>query len=188
MYAVSRGLKPRVIRRVVQVAKDGRAKVARDRRTLITIERIKARTAKSCAYHMCPYYEASEADTHPRGGVGVIAPGTEYALFKSAYTVRRMGGRTFPEQRTYHFDCLPLDARPLVRFFFPRGLWKMRLVHGEAEEVERTFTSVEAWEVWLSKQHPVLMRKDVFHLDQPGSKQRGTNLYYAMLSRVSRNQ
>lgn len=103
-YPVSRNGRPRIIRRVFKFGKDGRAKIARDRRTRIQMERVKAQVERKCSHPACL-----------RGGI--ITVGTEFAKLMTPQT--RFRGRSWPESYPYHFECVPPDARPLVRFFQP---------------------------------------------------------------------
>jgi hypothetical protein len=103
--------KPRVIRKVTVMGRDGRPKIARDRKARVTIERVKAQKPRPCGYYACRHDPADR---------GWIATGTEYAKVTSPLHVKTFGHRSFPEPKDYHFECVPPEARPLVRFFkFP---------------------------------------------------------------------
>jgi hypothetical protein len=105
----------RIIRRVVKTDKKGRPKVARDRKTGIDMERVTARTQQPCARGIhCPHG-------------GLIFGGTEYAKVSDMNKARRMGGAFIPDVKDYHFECVPPEARPLVRF----------LVHPEQDHQSR---------------------------------------------------
>lgn len=99
--------KPRVIRNVFKRGADGRPKIARDRRAMIQMERIKARTPKPCKYHLCP--------TH------IIDMDEEYAKITYLSEGRRLGHQFIPLTRDYHFECVPVVAKPLVRFLVSRN-------------------------------------------------------------------
>lgn len=159
--------RPRVIRKVIHTDSKGRPKVARDRKINVTMERMTARTSHLCHYYACPWDR-------------VIEPKTEYAAITSLGAVRRIGSQMVPESRRFHFDCVPPEARPLVRFLVPLN-WKM-----EAYEIEdrRLFTSVEAWRAWLRKNHPRVMEKNSFAYERGDFLQHGTNSYWFSLRRV----
>ena len=97
--------KPRIIRRVIRFDAKNRPKKARDYRTEITMERVTARSARRCNYHACPFRKA-------------IPIGTEYAKIVAPKhrRPRLIGGRLINDQVDYHFECVPPEARPLVRF------------------------------------------------------------------------
>jgi hypothetical protein len=105
--------KPQIIRTVVRwsnMKQPGgmrRSKKARDLRTGLEMERIKARADRPCA-----------ADLDCTRGTGVIYAGTEYAKIPdgSVRPMRIRGTLIYP-LKDYHFDCVPEIARPLVRFF-----------------------------------------------------------------------
>lgn len=184
MSTVSRNFgrdgRPLVIRRVVRKDRHGRAKVARDSKAGISIERIKARVPRPCGYYKCPHLDRLRYGRQE----GIISEGTEFARLDSGER-RRMGGRLVPIFREYHFDCLPPEARPLLRFFFPYR-WKMRLVTGPEHHETREFTSVETWELWLSRNYPGMMRSGVFRVDTEERKQRGTGYFWSSLERTFR--
>lgn len=114
-YRAGREGKPRVIRKVMKMGRDGRPKMARDRKTLIQMERVTAQAPRQCAYHGCKH-----VFTEGRQG-GWIATGTEYAKVTSPLWGRRSSYKRWPETRDYHFECVPPEARPLVRFFVSRN-------------------------------------------------------------------
>jgi hypothetical protein len=96
--------RPRVIRKVVKTDSRGRAKRVRDRKIGVDIERVKARGHHPCGNRACP---------HGR----VIEPGVRYAKVILTHRRRFIAGRSIPEMRDYHFDCLPEPFLPMVRFF-----------------------------------------------------------------------
>lgn len=101
--------KPIVIRRVMKMGRDGRPKMARDRKTLIQMERVTATGGpRPCAYKGCLNGETIET-------------GEEYAKVTSPLWGRRSSYKRWPETRDYHFECVPPEARPLVRFFVSRN-------------------------------------------------------------------
>lgn len=95
--------RPRVIRRVIKWDRYKKPKIARDSRTQIRLERVVAQVRHCCTYHGCPEDR-------------VILVGEAYAQFTSPRTRRRLGWRDVPDPSDYHFDCVPPEARPLVRF------------------------------------------------------------------------
>lgn len=95
--------RPRVIRKVIRKDRQGNPKVARDRKSLIQMERIVARGERPCTYHGCEHG-------------GVIGVGVPYARVASPLLQKRIGFRYVPDPKDYHFDCVPPEARPLVRF------------------------------------------------------------------------
>lgn len=100
-----------IIRAVTKAGKDGRPKKARDRRSGIAMERVKAHVPKKCWYHKCPY-TTQVLLTKERGQISV---GTEHAVITQRGVYANFG--RFPEARAYHFECVPPEAKPLVRFF-----------------------------------------------------------------------
>jgi len=94
--------------------RDGRAKMARDRRTMIQMERVKAQSPRQCAYYDCPH--KVEGGKH-----GYIDSGIEYAKVTSPLWGQRSSYKRWPEVRDYHFECVPPEAKPLVRFFVSRN-------------------------------------------------------------------
>jgi hypothetical protein len=97
----------KIIRRVIKVGRDGRPKSAMDSKARIHVERVKAFKTHVCAYRDCAL------------GHGYIEAGVEYAKVTNFNLGgRRIGRYNFPpEPNDYHFECLPPDARPLLRFF-----------------------------------------------------------------------
>lgn len=93
--------RPRIIRRVVKTDAKGRAKIARDRKARITMERITARDSRCCA-GTCN---------------GMITPKTEYAKVTRPTDYKNLGRRRLvPDPKCFHFECVPPEAKPLVRF------------------------------------------------------------------------
>lgn len=82
--------------------KKGRFKKARDYKTGWLIERTRASVTHQCHYMGCV--------------LGLIVPGDDYATVYDPAWVKRVGWQRFPDSRRYHFDCLPEEAKPLVRF------------------------------------------------------------------------
>lgn len=93
--------RPKIIRRVTKMGRDGKPKVARDRRTGITVERVTALTEHRCMGKGCL--------------TPTIVPGVTYA--KVTPPLSRGSWRRFPVIETYHWRCLPDAAVPLRRFF-----------------------------------------------------------------------
>lgn len=100
--------RPKTIRKVVKFGRDQRVKMVRDFREKAVVTRIQAHTLHACGYTACPANR-------------LIEPGDEYA--NVAYTQQRQysGFRNWPVERTYHFDCLPPELKPVIRFFYPTG-------------------------------------------------------------------
>ena len=98
--------RPRVIRKVSKTTRDGRVKVAIDRKARLTVERIEAHVDHQC-----------ESRGHRLDGNREIRPGEEYVRLTYLGETRWMGRRPVPLSYEYHLDCLPPEARPLVRFF-----------------------------------------------------------------------
>lgn len=96
--------RPRVIRLVLKADRYGKAKVARDRREHVTVERIRAQVSRDCDNRDCEKF-------------GIIVPGTYYAALTSPFRWTRMGARRVPITEHYHFSCLPPEAVKLRRFF-----------------------------------------------------------------------
>lgn len=106
--------KPQIIRKVVRWDKKGRQrpKRARDYRLVADMERVTARYARPCSSKGCKY-------TLPTG-LGWIEPGTEYAkVYANEGQGKRIKGRMIYSPRDYHFECVPEQYRPLVRFLKP---------------------------------------------------------------------
>jgi len=101
--------KPRVIRRVVKKDRTGRPKVARDRKTQIQMERVTARSSRPCAASGCPKWRV------------LILPDEAYAKVTYAAEARRMGSHLIPKVKDFHFECVPPEAQPLVRFLVSRN-------------------------------------------------------------------
>jgi hypothetical protein len=60
------------------------------------------------------------------------------------------------------------------------GSWKMVLWNGACSDLmERTFPSVNAWEAWLTKEHPNIFRH---WIDEEHFKQHGTGNYWSALT------
>lgn len=100
--------KPRVIRKVIKRWSNspvGRPKVAVDRRTQIRVEQIKAGTPHKCQRETCMAGPIDAGDYY----FEVVAPGHGFYL----------GRRLIPKPTKYHHWCLPVEARPLLRFFQP---------------------------------------------------------------------
>lgn len=94
----------RVIRKVTKMGRDGRPKVAVDRKTHLRVERVRAQAPRRCSYRHCPEL------------AGIIEDDTEYARLTYPRKVRRFP-QHWPESFDFHFQCLPPEARPLARFF-----------------------------------------------------------------------
>lgn len=95
--------RPRVIRKVVKVGRDGRPKTATDIKAGVAIKRITAHQEHRCGYPSCRWWR-------------LIEVGTEYAqVFDGSH--RPMGRLMIPQSQPYHFECVPPNARRLVRFF-----------------------------------------------------------------------
>lgn len=110
--------RPRVIRKVTKMGRDGRPKVARDRREGLQIERVKAQADRPCALGL----DCHQRRAHSMGGV--ILKDWEYAKITDAHGGRRFRGGVIPDVKDYHFACVPLRALPMVRFFLrDRSMW-----------------------------------------------------------------
>ena len=96
--------RPRVIRRVIKMGRDGNPKAAHDSKTGVFIERVTALVQHKCGNPNCEWLR-------------IIMPATQYALVTDANRRRRMGRKMIPEAQPYHFECVPPNARRLVRFF-----------------------------------------------------------------------
>lgn len=98
--------KPRIIRSPIKWSNqklpggERRVKVARDKKSGFTAERIKARTDRIC--RCCGDF---------------ILSGTEYLKVGHRDWDRRLGHRYVPDPRDFHFACVPDAVKPLVRFF-----------------------------------------------------------------------
>jgi hypothetical protein len=46
----------------------------------------------------------------------VIGVGVPYAKVSDAARTKRIGHRYVPDPQDFHFDCVPPETRPLVRF------------------------------------------------------------------------
>lgn len=97
--------KPRVIRGVIARYRDakhkGQPKIARDRKTGIDMERVVARDSRRCA----------------RRCARMIGAGTAYAKVTDYNTPGPfIAGRRITPKQDYHFECVPPEAKPLVRF------------------------------------------------------------------------
>lgn len=160
--------KPKVIRVVAGRFKDakrkGQPKIARDRRRGIEAELVYARAVRLCAYTGCPYPD--------RAITGAYLKVTD--LRKGGTFI---AGRMIVKPLDYHPDCVPHEARPLVRFLIPTP-WKMTLVEDSSQRVKSwRFTSAEAWLAAMDKHYPE-MRERFFHAT---SYQVGTGYHYSML-------
>lgn len=94
----------RVIRKVAKMGKDSRPKVARDRRENIQVERVTAQASRPCSRFDCKRK--------------TIDPGEKYAkLLTPTSQTRYVRGRLIRMPEDYHFDCVPPEAKPLLRFF-----------------------------------------------------------------------
>lgn len=169
---------PRVIRRVTRTDKKGRPKIAYDRKSRIRMERITARVTKVCTYYKCPHKDRR------------IDPGTLYAAVTTpgkGEQFRAPGRPAVDNPSTFHPDCVPPEARPLLRFLFPLG-WEAETWTGydHGDPVKRLFTSVEAWDAWVMKNYPTM--KKMFHREDNDTIQYGTNDYWSMLRRVTRTK
>lgn len=154
--------RPRLIRRVVKQDAKGRAKVARDSKAGIQMERVTARKSpRPCSHRDCPMPGQ------------MIEVGAEYAKVTDHNT------------RDFHFDCVPPEARPLVRFLVPCN-WHMEMYTPSDGVVFRWFTSPQAWAAWVDKTHPT-MRK-AFHRATNEYEQLGTNAYWSTLHHWPRFQ
>lgn len=173
--------KPRVIRKVVKRDAKGRPKIARDLKTDITMERVKAMHDRDCEYRGCPMPG------------GVIAGITQYAKVTDHRRLDgpRVKGRVLSRARDYHFDCVPPEARPLVRFLVPCN-WRMEMCLNSFENrVEfRWFTCRIAWVAWVDKNHPSLRKTFYYNSDNAGATtyQLGTNAYWSLLTYKPRFQ
>lgn len=97
--------RPRVIRRVVRLHRagslKGRPKIARDRRSLYSIEQIRAGVDKACL-----------------GTCGEeIEKGTYFARVVGPDDRQWLGRRAIPDPKDYHPACIPARYQPLARFF-----------------------------------------------------------------------
>ncbi len=167
-------LKPRVIRKVIKNDAKGRAKVARDRKINVTMERMTARTNHLCHYHACPWDK-------------VIESKTEYAAITRLDAVRRIGSNMVPaEAKRFHFDCVPPETRPLVRLLVPCN-WRMTMITDSDQRlIIRWFTGPTPWVAWLNKNHPDLIQG--FHFQNNEVEQFGTNYYWSVLKHKPRFQ
>lgn len=95
--------RPRVIRRVIKRTKDGRPKIAMDRRNSIRLERVVAQKPHYCKSRACSL-----------NGSALIFAGSQYAAVSWGQQIYR-GGGSYPVSHKYHFECVPQDAQPLVR-------------------------------------------------------------------------
>lgn len=93
--------KPRVIRKITKCGRDWRPKVAKDYKTQVTLERVRATSQRKCTYRKCK---------HP------IEKGETYARV-SDLKRRSNNWQRWPDQNDYHFGCVPPEARGLLRFF-----------------------------------------------------------------------
>lgn len=167
--------KPKVIRKVITRFKDakrkGQPKVVRDRRTDIDVELVYARSVRVCAYRGCP---------HPdRAITGAYLNVTDFGHPRNAVPI---GGRMIVKPQSYHPDCVPHEARPLVRFLIPTP-WKMTLVEDSSQRVKSwRFTSSTAWLAAMDKHYPEMRMR---YISDPGPGrgmyQVGTDYHYSML-------
>lgn len=92
--------RPRVIRKVTKMGRDGRPKVVRDRRLQLTAERVVASTPKKCCQENCWAVEH------------LIAPGSTYIKI----TYPRIGFSRYPVSKVFHLGCTPAETHPMMRF------------------------------------------------------------------------
>lgn len=99
--------KPRVIRKAIKRNKAGRPTWAVDYKINARMQRVKGRDAHYCAAGVaCPFID------------GLILPGAEYAkVHANEGRPKIIRGRAIYSPRDYHFDCVPEQYRPMIRFF-----------------------------------------------------------------------
>jgi hypothetical protein len=105
--------RPRVIRKVVQRDRKGQAKIAYDRKIHLRMERITASTDHACAKPRCRKQNHDPADR------GMIMRGDEYAMVVWPQHKKGFARQPFPISKRFHINCVPEEARPLVRFLWP---------------------------------------------------------------------
>lgn len=137
--------KPKVIRKVIRIYKSGpkkgEPKVARDRKSVVTLEQVRAQREWEC-------------DGACIWG-GTIVTGTFMARVTSPLDRRSIGARHVPMEKNYHFSCLPQRAMHLRRFFEPLP-YRISLCLNSTEPVSRgrLFASTEEWEAWMRTHYP----------------------------------
>jgi hypothetical protein len=97
--------RPRVIRKVTKMGRDGRPKVVRDRRLQQTAERIICQSEKQCCNLDCPQPDKM-----------IVANWTYVKI-----TYPRIGFSRYPISKAFHMNCAPDEARPMLRFLV--GSW-----------------------------------------------------------------
>lgn len=154
---------PKIIRRVVKRSKTLPTH-ASDGRTGFRLRLVKGQKQHACAgpcpwpgniIEVGPYIEASHPDWN-----------------------RRIGHRYVPLPRKYHPDCVPWQARPLVRFLIPTP-WLMTLVVNGMPSKTWRFTSVMAWRKAMAEHYPEMRKR--FSYEGERSYQVGTDNHWSML-------
>lgn len=110
--------KPRIIRKVTKMGRDGRPKVVRDYYLGITVERVKASAPRRCADPGCPW---------PIDRGYFYCKVTDPYDFARGVRVRGMSIST----KDYHARCLPPKLIP-VRRFFARSWPRLRVNTGSS--------------------------------------------------------
>lgn len=103
----------RVIRRVSDYDAKGNPRIARDRKTGLSMRRVKAASDHDCQAGTSCTYIGNILDRY------TILAGTYYAKVVTPANGRRFGPQRWPTERNYHPECVPSEAKPLVRFLFP---------------------------------------------------------------------
>jgi hypothetical protein len=86
-----------IIRKVTKVGSDGLPKVAADRKAKLTLEKVWSHGRRTC-----------------RSRCGVPIEGRYYRLTRMD---RRRGYNQIPMTEDYHVECVPEEAKLLLRFF-----------------------------------------------------------------------
>lgn len=94
--------RPKIIRKVVKMGRDGRVKRVRDRREGFDMVRVRAAVSHTCRNYNCTLGRTIEIDTQ---------------YIEIMFHLRGGGVGRYPKSHKYHAECVPLDARPALRFF-----------------------------------------------------------------------
>lgn len=165
--------KPRVIRRKTKRSKTAAGHVF-DRRTGFRMRLVKGQKQHTCA-GPCPWPDQ------------IIERGPYIEVSHPDWN-KRIGHKYVPVLRKYHPDCVPLQARPLVRFLIPTP-WLMALCEGSPQKIKSwRFTSVEAWRAAMDRHYPEMSERGVWgpYPDKKPVHQVGTGHHWSMLEYAPR--